>query len=517
MEDIEMEVNLGDDEGDVLFEEQPETVFEDLAYETSQDNQYQDEQLENTNYEEQQCDEQEEEQVDNEQSSENHSEGIARVEIHEEEDQEQVRHKVSVNKDRKSRRDLNERKGSDKRRDKSQDKRKGSKDDNMEVEHEERTRRSQKRQKIEYVDPRGGSSQPSRKADTRDTRERRPRASRKYFIIRSTNMENVWRSFERGIWATQVHNEETLERAFNNTHRVILIFSVNQSHAFQGFAYMSSAPGMVSLSPPSKKLWVGNPVSVGQPFAVDWQCFCNMPYDEVEDLHNYFNPDEWGNAKPVSFARDGQKVPTKIGDELCKRMKRYAKYQNKGELVPLQKERQKMVDENKQEESWNRWQIGEEAEQEVQEVVQNVVQEEGQGQGSPVQHYSLERMPVRERERRAYRRRSYSPIRRSRREETSPDVYRGSRSRAREREHYRSLTRSRSHSRSRHRNDLQITPNPAPNSHRTILDMTYEEYNECFWKTKKMIDDFKNERERRKEGGGSRTNGGEIGRELEAL
>jgi len=47
-------------------------------------------------------------------------------------------------------------------------------------------------------------------------------------------------SIEKGIWATQVMNEPILKEAFHNSERVVLIFSINTSGYFQGYAQMMS-------------------------------------------------------------------------------------------------------------------------------------------------------------------------------------------------------------------------------------------------------------------------------------
>ena len=43
-------------------------------------------------------------------------------------------------------------------------------------------------------------------------------------------------SKEKGVWATQPHNEEVLNQAFRTSQDVFLIFSVNKSGEFYGYA-----------------------------------------------------------------------------------------------------------------------------------------------------------------------------------------------------------------------------------------------------------------------------------------
>ena len=60
----------------------------------------------------------------------------------------------------------------------------------------------------------------------------------RYFIIKSFNHQNIATSIENGVWATQAHNELKLNAAYISRDEVRLIFSVNNSGHFQGYAKM---------------------------------------------------------------------------------------------------------------------------------------------------------------------------------------------------------------------------------------------------------------------------------------
>ncbi|KAI9367062.1 YT521-B-like domain-containing protein [Aspergillus egyptiacus] len=62
----------------------------------------------------------------------------------------------------------------------------------------------------------------------------------RYFILKSLTVEDLEISRQRGIWATQTHNEESLNRAFENADNVYLIFSANKSGEYYGYARMMS-------------------------------------------------------------------------------------------------------------------------------------------------------------------------------------------------------------------------------------------------------------------------------------
>lgn len=134
-----------------------------------------------------------------------------------------------------------------------------------------------------------------------------------YFQIKSINHENVDLSKSLGVWSTQPQNESRLCSAFREHRNVILIFSVQQSGAFQGFARM------ISESKPSTKPipWILperlNNKSLGGVIKVDWLCTKDLPFHETQDLYNPFN-----DNKPVKVARDGQQVEPSVGKKLCK-------------------------------------------------------------------------------------------------------------------------------------------------------------------------------------------------------
>ncbi|KAF8074000.1 YT521-B-like domain-containing protein [Lyophyllum atratum] len=61
----------------------------------------------------------------------------------------------------------------------------------------------------------------------------------RYFILKSLTQYDLDLSVEKGLWATQKHNEGILDQAFRTSQDVYLIFSVNKSGEFYGYAKMS--------------------------------------------------------------------------------------------------------------------------------------------------------------------------------------------------------------------------------------------------------------------------------------
>ncbi|XP_077248118.1 YTH family protein isoform X2 [Tasmannia lanceolata] len=132
----------------------------------------------------------------------------------------------------------------------------------------------------------------------------------RYFIIKSLNHHNIQLSIEKGIWATQVMNEPILEEAFNNSSKVILIFSVNMSGFFQGYAQMMSSVGWRRDNVWSESSGRSNPW--GRTFKVKWLRLHDLPFQETLQLKNPLN-----DYKPVKISRDCQELSQDVGEALC--------------------------------------------------------------------------------------------------------------------------------------------------------------------------------------------------------
>ncbi|KAI9772223.1 MAG: hypothetical protein M1840_000972 [Geoglossum simile] len=71
-------------------------------------------------------------------------------------------------------------------------------------------------------------------------KEELERPKDRYFIVKSLTVEDLDISVKNGTWATQTHNEKTLNKAFESSESVYLIFSANKSGEYYGYARMAS-------------------------------------------------------------------------------------------------------------------------------------------------------------------------------------------------------------------------------------------------------------------------------------
>ncbi|KAI4086654.1 MAG: hypothetical protein LQ339_009016 [Xanthoria mediterranea] len=77
-------------------------------------------------------------------------------------------------------------------------------------------------------------------ADDADECQVSGKESSKFFIMKSLTVEDIELSIRNSIWATQAHNEEALNKAFETAKNVHLVFSANKSGEYFGYARMTS-------------------------------------------------------------------------------------------------------------------------------------------------------------------------------------------------------------------------------------------------------------------------------------
>uniref|UniRef100_A0AAR2LMR3 RNA helicase n=1 Tax=Pygocentrus nattereri TaxID=42514 RepID=A0AAR2LMR3_PYGNA len=138
----------------------------------------------------------------------------------------------------------------------------------------------------------------------------------RYFIMKSCNLRNIELSQQRGIWSTTPSNEHKLNRAFQDHSVVFLIFSVQGSGHFQGYARMSS-----EISSERCQDWGSS--GLGGVFRVEWIHKESLPFQFTYQL---LNP--WNENKKVQISRDGQvrSKPRSLPEWLRKYSKRFGRH-----------------------------------------------------------------------------------------------------------------------------------------------------------------------------------------------
>jgi len=125
--------------------------------------------------------------------------------------------------------------------------------------------------------------------------------------------ENIQISQKNQVWATTRSNTTKLVSSFKSSDNVILLFSVNESRHFQGYAKM--------VSPPTKSMLphifgVDASMYLGFNFQVQWLSTQELSFQKV---HNVVNP--WNENLPIKISRDCQEVPMGIGNYICSLIK----------------------------------------------------------------------------------------------------------------------------------------------------------------------------------------------------
>jgi hypothetical protein len=64
----------------------------------------------------------------------------------------------------------------------------------------------------------------------------------RFFIVKSFDHQSIQTSIDQSVWSTSAGPTKKLKNAYQNADHVILIFSVNESRSYQGFARMESEP-----------------------------------------------------------------------------------------------------------------------------------------------------------------------------------------------------------------------------------------------------------------------------------
>ncbi|KAK1140633.1 hypothetical protein N8T08_010030 [Aspergillus melleus] len=233
------------------------------------------------------------------------------------------------------------------------------------------------------VDPSGPSTPvqdgdgPQASSGTKGTTgsESSPWVPNRYFIVKSLTVEDLEFSRHSGIWATQSHNEDCLNQAYESANTVYLVFSANKSGEYYGYARMMSpiqeddaltlampprpdhvhpespivdtTPTPATETAPTGRIindaargtifWeadsssdeeedaksersAGEVVeetaepgfqSIGRPFRIQWLSTERVPFHRTRGLRN-----PWNANREIKIARDGTEIEPSVGARL---------------------------------------------------------------------------------------------------------------------------------------------------------------------------------------------------------
>ena len=170
---------------------------------------------------------------------------------------------------------------------------------------------------------------------------------KRYFILKSHNVDDLDDSVRQGWWSTQAHNEYVLDQAYRTAKDgVFIFFSANKSGQWYGYARMSGPiipPGkdkssssssdepsgllpsdLLADSPPrtqplntseagtdSDHQQEGAAPAQGRPFRIEWIKAQRLPFARTKHVANGFN-----SGREVKISRDGTEVEPSSGEQM---------------------------------------------------------------------------------------------------------------------------------------------------------------------------------------------------------
>jgi hypothetical protein len=159
---------------------------------------------------------------------------------------------------------------------------------------------------------------------------------KRYFILKSLSQYDLDLSVQKNLWATQKHNEDILDQAYRTSKEVYLIFGVNKSGEFYGYAKMtgpvrqgeqrvswatrtdSSSSSRSSLSPVAGRLPLSEPIPEASPApSTSNNFFPDREHRLVEDSPAPFSPGQSvsSGAAHLSSITKGVSAPAELGQE----------------------------------------------------------------------------------------------------------------------------------------------------------------------------------------------------------
>lgn len=129
----------------------------------------------------------------------------------------------------------------------------------------------------------------------------------RFFIIRSSNQENIQLSKKHEEWATTKANENKLNEAFLGSKYVFLIFTVSKTFYMQGLAVLISRS-----SNSASAIWKSNDsIKLGGSFKVKWISYYMLAFNRIGNMTNSYSDNEL-----VKKSRDCTELDPQVGKEI---------------------------------------------------------------------------------------------------------------------------------------------------------------------------------------------------------
>ncbi|XP_077514316.1 3'-5' RNA helicase YTHDC2-like isoform X2 [Amblyomma americanum] len=130
---------------------------------------------------------------------------------------------------------------------------------------------------------------------------------RRFYVIKASTQRSVDVSVSTGLWSFGPSTNRKLQAATREGKEVVLIFSVQGSGQFQGYAVLQGPASNVSWPSDDHEGSSG-----GRCYFIEWKHRCNLPFQNTKHL---LNP--WNDNKKVQISRDGQELEPSVGEALC--------------------------------------------------------------------------------------------------------------------------------------------------------------------------------------------------------
>lgn len=128
----------------------------------------------------------------------------------------------------------------------------------------------------------------------------------RYYVMKCTHQKTLDSSVSSGTWYVTSTSSKKLNKAFQDGKTVYLVFSINASGHFQGYAKM------ISLAEKDKTSGSQSP-NFNYVCSIEWVKRNNLPFQLTHHLLNSLNEN-----KRVQISRDGQEIEPSVGEALLR-------------------------------------------------------------------------------------------------------------------------------------------------------------------------------------------------------